>query len=87
MMNRIAFYCIFIFTIASTSLQAQTELQVLSFLKSISGKQIVMAQHNREPNAEPAKWTEQIKKRLVNIPPCGVATFYSSVKIFVIVGS
>ncbi len=67
-MNKIAFYWIFIFTIASTSLQAQKELQVLSFLKSISGKQIVMAQHNREPNSEPAKWTKQIKKTTGKYP-------------------
>ena len=67
-MNRIAFYWIFIFTIATTSLHAQKELQVLSFIKSISGKQIVMAQHNREPNSEPAKWTKQIKKTTGKYP-------------------
>jgi mannan endo-1,4-beta-mannosidase len=60
-MNRTLFHLIFFFSIISANLHAQTKLQTLDFLKNISGKQIVLAQHNREPNAEPAKWTEQIK--------------------------
>ncbi|HBA60610.1 MAG TPA: glycoside hydrolase [Elusimicrobia bacterium] len=33
---------------------------VLAYLRSISGKGTVAGQHNREPNAEPAKWTEKV---------------------------
>jgi mannan endo-1,4-beta-mannosidase len=34
--------------------------RVLDYLYSISGSKTVAGQHNREPNAEPAKWTNQI---------------------------
>lgn len=35
--------------------------QVLAYLYSISGTQTLSGQHNREPNAEPAKWTDYIQ--------------------------
>ena len=34
----------------------------LDFLYSISGKKTVAGIHNREPNAEPARWTNEMKK-------------------------
>ena len=34
--------------------------KVLEYLKSISGKKTVAGQHNREPNADPNKWTREI---------------------------
>ena len=33
---------------------------VLKYLYSISGTKTLAGQHNREPNAEPVKWTEYI---------------------------
>ncbi|MFH6985713.1 glycosyl hydrolase [Marinoscillum luteum] len=41
--------------------QAQDKQKVLDYLYSISGKQIIAGQHNKEPNAEPAKWTDYIQ--------------------------
>lgn len=40
--------------------QAQNKQQVLDYLYSISGKKIIAGQHNKEPNAEPTKWTDYI---------------------------
>jgi hypothetical protein len=37
-----------------------TGSKVLNFLRSISGSRTVAGQHNREPNSEPAKWTNAI---------------------------
>src|SRR5690242_17322271 len=37
-----------------------TGSKVLNFLRSISGLRTVAGQHNREPNSEPAKWTNAI---------------------------
>ncbi|HNW43403.1 MAG TPA: glycosyl hydrolase [Elusimicrobiales bacterium] len=34
--------------------------KVLAYLRSISGKKTVAGQHNREPNSDPARWTEKI---------------------------
>ncbi|MEQ8581504.1 MAG: glycosyl hydrolase [Marinoscillum sp.] len=39
----------------------QNKQDVLDYLYGISGKQIIAGQHNKEPNAEPAKWTDYIK--------------------------
>lgn len=36
------------------------KLQVLDYLQQISGKEILSGQHNKEPNAEPTKWTDYI---------------------------
>jgi mannan endo-1,4-beta-mannosidase len=36
------------------------EHKVLKYLKSISGKQIIAGQHNREPNAKPSQWTDSL---------------------------
>jgi len=34
--------------------------QVLEYLQSISGEKTVAGQHNREPNSDPDKWTNEI---------------------------
>ncbi len=39
-----------------------TGFQTLDYLYSISGKKTLAGQHNREPNAQPALWTEYIKE-------------------------
>ncbi|WP_316851641.1 glycoside hydrolase family 26 protein [Pedobacter agri] len=38
-----------------------TKFKSLNYLYAISGKYTIAGIHNREPNAEPAKWTNQIK--------------------------
>ncbi len=60
--------------------------QVLKYLYSISGKKTIAGQHNKEPNAKPAMWTEYIKKRLENIQDYGVVIFCSSKSTSTIAG-
>ncbi len=48
--------------------QAQNKQQVLDYLYSISGQKIIAGQHNKEPNAEPAKWTNYIKETTGKYP-------------------
>jgi len=46
---------------SASNLQAQEKsFKVLEYLKDISGTHTVAGQHNREPNADPDKWTEAI---------------------------
>jgi mannan endo-1,4-beta-mannosidase len=40
--------------------EQSTGSKVLNFLQSISGSRTVAGQHNREPNSEPAMWTDWI---------------------------
>ena len=42
--------------------------QVLDYLHSISGKTTLAGQHNREPNAKPAMWSEFIQKTTGKYP-------------------
>lgn len=42
--------------------------QVLPYLYSISGTKTLSGQHNREPNAEPAKWTNYIQETTGTYP-------------------
>lgn len=42
--------------------------QVLKYLYSISGKRTIAGQHNKEPNAKPAMWTEYIKETTGKYP-------------------
>ncbi len=51
----------------STVSVAQTS-GVLDYLKAISGKSTLAGQHNREPNAQPARWTEFIKETTGTYP-------------------
>lgn len=41
---------------------------VLEYLYSISGKKTLAGQHNKEPNADPDKWTEYIKETTGKYP-------------------
>ena len=42
--------------------------QVMTYLYSISGKKTLAGQHNKEPNSEPAKWTEFIHQTTGKYP-------------------
>ena len=42
--------------------------QTLEFIKSISGKKTLSGQHNKEPNADPDKWTRFIKETTGKYP-------------------
>jgi len=42
--------------------------QTLDYIHSISGKKILAGQHNKEPNADPAKWTRYIKETTGKYP-------------------
>jgi mannan endo-1,4-beta-mannosidase len=44
----------------SASAQQKKEFKTLKFLYTISGKKTVAGIHNREPNANPAQWTNKI---------------------------
>ena len=45
-----------------------TRSQPLDFLRSISGSRTVAGQHNREPNSEPAQWTNWIHNTTGKFP-------------------
>jgi len=52
---------IVVLSLMGTQLAAQERtFKVLEYLKHISGKKTVAGQHNREPNADPDKWTNEI---------------------------
>ena len=59
-MKKNAFSIVMILMIVSSGAMAQSS-QVLDYLYTISGKQTLAGQHNKEPNAEPSKWTDTIK--------------------------
>ena len=42
--------------------------EVLDFLYSISGRQTLSGQHNREPNSDPARWTQFIEAQTGGVP-------------------
>ena len=42
--------------------------RVLDYIYSISGEKTIAGQHNKEPNAEPAMWTEYINETTVKYP-------------------
>jgi mannan endo-1,4-beta-mannosidase len=42
--------------------QKRSKYHVLDYLHTISGKKTLAGTHNREPNAEPAKWTNKVKE-------------------------
>lgn len=48
--------------------QSQNKQQVLDYIESISGKKIIAGQHNKEPNADPAKWTDYIYETTGHYP-------------------
>lgn len=56
-----------ILTMISSVSFAQSS-DVLEYLYSISGKKTLAGQHNKEPNADPDKWTEYIKETTGKYP-------------------
>ena len=58
---------ILILIVFGTNTFAQSS-QVLKYLYSISGKKTIAGQHNKEPNAKPAMWTEYIKETTGKYP-------------------
>ncbi len=50
------------------SLDNPQSFQSLDFIKSISGKNTLSGQHNKEPNADPDKWTRFIKETTGKYP-------------------
>ena len=58
---------ILILIVFGTNIFAQSS-QVLKYLYSISGKRTIAGQHNKEPNAKPAMWTEYIKETTGKYP-------------------
>lgn len=48
-------------SIALTTTAQAGPSRTLDYLYSISGKQTLSGQHNREPNADPDRWTEEIR--------------------------
>jgi mannan endo-1,4-beta-mannosidase len=53
-------FCLFI--VSQIEVSAQKNFKTLDYLYEISGKKTAAGQHNREPNAEPDKWTNAIYK-------------------------
>lgn len=61
---KIVFFNIFLFVLVITASPgfSQRNPSVLKYLKSISGKQTVFGIHNREPNSQPDRWTNEVFK-------------------------
>ncbi|MBC7658859.1 MAG: glycoside hydrolase [Chitinophagaceae bacterium] len=56
-------------TISTTKFGGGDAVQkVIAFLKSTTGKNTVTGQHNKEPNASPAKWTDQVQATTGHFP-------------------
>jgi mannan endo-1,4-beta-mannosidase len=51
--------CIYLM-LCGCSKETFAQLKVLDYLNEISGKSTIAGQHNREPNADPARWTNYI---------------------------
>ncbi|RZK88045.1 MAG: glycosyl hydrolase, partial [Hymenobacter sp.] len=47
--------------LATATAQAQST-NVLPYLQRLSGQQTLAGQHNKEPNAEPTKWTDYVQQ-------------------------
>lgn len=62
------FLFILAITLFSFSNFYSQQFRVLNYLKSISGKKTIAGQHNREPNSQPAKWTNEIFKTTGKYP-------------------
>ena len=51
-----------IILIAACNQPKSKNLKTLDFLYSVSGKNTIAGQHNKEPNADPDKWTAEIRR-------------------------
>lgn len=54
--------------IGTTAIARGKTFKVLEYLKNISGQHTVAGQHNREPNADPDKWTDEIFATTGKVP-------------------
>ena len=68
MQNSIIRLLLLVFLIGCKSAGEAQQFQVLDYLYSISGERTVAGQHNREPNADPDRWTEFIYKTTGKYP-------------------
>ncbi len=66
-MKKLQLITVLILMFASIQTDGQSS-QVLDYLYSNSGKQIISGQHNKEPNAKPALWTNFIKRTTGKYP-------------------
>lgn len=58
----------FILTFVFTTSYGQTRFKSLNYLYKIQGKQTIGGIHNREPNADPDRWTEWVKDETGQYP-------------------
>ncbi|MBO2011165.1 glycosyl hydrolase [Hymenobacter negativus] len=64
-----SFFKYFLFaTLGLATNAAAQSAKVLPYLNSISGTKTLAGQHNKEPNAEPTKWTDFIRKTTGKYP-------------------
>jgi mannan endo-1,4-beta-mannosidase len=61
-------FLIILILIISGSKTFSQPSQVLEYIYSISGEKTIAGQHNKEPNAKPAMWTEYIKETTGKYP-------------------
>ena len=59
---------IFLFSIVSCSSKKAGEFKTLHYLHAISGTKTIAGIHNREPNAKPGQWTNEIFKTVGKYP-------------------
>lgn len=67
-MKNITFITIGLFLALCTTTTYAQQLRVLKYLNEISGQQTIAGQHNKEPNADPDKWTQFIKETTGKYP-------------------
>ena len=60
--------CLLWASVFFTTRAAAQSTRVLPYLQSISGTKTLAGQHNKEPNAEPTKWTDFIRKTTGKYP-------------------
>lgn len=54
--------------LSDKTLKGPTRFKSLNYLYQVSGKYTISGIHNREPNSEPKKWTEEVKKTTGKYP-------------------
>lgn len=74
--NHLIFFAISIITIMSSCGQSlyASKFKTLMYLYEISGTKTIAGIHNREPNAIPNQWTNNIQKLTGKYQDFGVAT-------------
>ncbi|MEH0152909.1 glycosyl hydrolase [Limibacter armeniacum] len=67
-MKRITTTFLLMLLLSASSFAQRSRADVLDYLYKISGKQTLAGQHNKEPNADPVKWTNFIKETTGKYP-------------------